>query len=97
RSTASAALRSTSPRAAPDSRDQVGKAPAAARTASLTSSASERGNSPIVSDGRQGPCFSYVAPERLGRHSPPTKFANAGRTGASRTSVIASALLRPQV
>ena len=41
---------------------------------------------PICSDGRQGPCFSYVSPEALSAHVPPTKFANAGRAGASRTS-----------
>jgi hypothetical protein len=71
RSIASAARRSTAPRCAAAIADQAGKAAAAAATARSTSSVPDEGNSPIVSDGCNGPCFSYVSPEALGCHSPP--------------------------
>ena len=79
RSTASAALRSTSPRAAAGSRDQVGNAVGGGRDrVGDVRGVRRAGTRRSISDGRHGPCFSYVAPERLGRHSPPTKLANAG-------------------
>ena len=85
-STMSAALFRIAPRFAAGVRAHSGKAASAAATAAFTSSSPEAGNSPITSDGRHGPRFSYVRPETLGRHSPPMKLASAGRAGASRTS-----------
>src|SRR5512134_2309834 len=85
-SIAAAAFVSTAPRAAIGIPDHPGNASAAAATAASTPSAFDAGNSPIGSEGWAGLRFSYVLPERLGSHSPPTKLANAGRAGACRVS-----------
>jgi hypothetical protein len=72
RSIAAAAFVKIAARRSAGSCDHEGNAAEAASTAAAASSAPDAANSPAISSGRHGLCFSYVRPEALSRHCPST-------------------------